>query len=107
MIDASTADEDELRGSATRSRSPARAPCGRTSSTGIVKFGDVDSLGGATIALFDVETARSVLGKTGYDAVAVAAKDGVGEQTLLDAIARDAARLGRGEDRRRAGAGGR
>ena len=55
--------------------------------TGIVRFGDVDSLGGATIALFDVETARTVLAKTGFDAVAVAAKDGVGEERLLTAIA--------------------
>ena len=45
--------------------------------TGIVRFGDVDSLGGATIALFDVATARQVLAKSGFDAVAVAARDGV------------------------------
>jgi putative ABC transport system permease protein len=55
---------------------------------GIARFGDVDSLGGATIALFDVETARSVLGKTGFDAVAVAAKDGVSQEALVDAIGR-------------------
>ena len=54
--------------------------------TGIARFGDVSSLGGATIALFDVGTARTVLGKTGFDAVAVAAKDGVGEAELLDSI---------------------
>ena len=56
--------------------------------TGIVRFGDVDSLGGATIALFDVATARQVLDKSGYDAVAVAAKDGVSQERLIDAIAR-------------------
>ena len=54
--------------------------------TGIVSFGDVASLGGATIALFDVATARSVLGKTGFDAIAVAATEGVGEAELLTAI---------------------
>ena len=56
--------------------------------TGIARFGDVNSLGGATIALFDVETARSVLSKTGFDAVAVAARDGVAQQTLIDSIQR-------------------
>ncbi len=55
---------------------------------GIVRFGDVDSLGGATIALFDVDTARGVLGKVGFDAIAVAAKDGVSQERLVDAIAR-------------------
>ena len=55
--------------------------------TGIARFGDVDSLGGATIALFDVATARQVLDKPGFDAVAVAAKDGVSQERLIDAIA--------------------
>ena len=55
--------------------------------TGIARFGDVSSLGGATIALFDVETARSVLRKSGFDAVAVAAREGVGQEKLIDSIA--------------------
>ena len=54
--------------------------------TGIVRFGDVDSLGGATIALFDVATARQVLAKSGFDAVAVAAREGVPQEELIDAI---------------------
>jgi len=54
--------------------------------TGIARFGDVASLGGATIALFDVATARQVLDKTGFDAVAVAAKEGVGNEQLIDSI---------------------
>jgi len=54
---------------------------------GIARFGDVDSLGGATIALFDLPTARQVLGKSGFDAVAVAAREGVGQPSLIDAIA--------------------
>jgi putative ABC transport system permease protein len=56
--------------------------------TGIARFGDVNSLGGATIALFDVETARSVLGKTGFDALAVAAREGVDQQKLIESIER-------------------
>jgi putative ABC transport system permease protein len=62
-------------------------PVGSYELTGVARFGDVDSLGGATIALFDVETARTVLGKSGFDAVAVAAKDGVSQERLIDAIA--------------------
>jgi putative ABC transport system permease protein len=54
--------------------------------TGIARFGDVASLGGATIALFDVATARQVLDKTGFDAVAVAGRDGVDTQKLIDSI---------------------
>jgi putative ABC transport system permease protein len=54
--------------------------------TGIARFGDVDSLGGATIALFDVATAQQVLAKNGYDAVAVAARDGVSSTKLIDSI---------------------
>ncbi len=56
--------------------------------TGIARFGDVNSLGGATIALFDVETARSVLRKTGFDAVAVSAHEGVSQEKLIDSIQR-------------------
>ncbi len=55
--------------------------------TGIARFGEVDSLGGATIALFDVPTARQMLDKSGFDAVAVAARDGVGQTKLIDSIA--------------------
>ncbi len=45
--------------------------------TGLATFGDVDSLGGATIAVFDIPTARSVLGMTGFEAIQVAARPGV------------------------------
>ena len=47
--------------------------------TGLARFGGVDSLGGATIAVFDIPTARTVLGKTGFDAIQVAAAPGVCE----------------------------
>ncbi len=86
VIDVSTADEQNYEIGDTvevAGEGPVRA----YELTGIVTFGDVASLGGATIALFDIDTARSVLGKTGFDAVAVAARDGVGEERLLDAIA--------------------
>jgi putative ABC transport system permease protein len=53
---------------------------------GIVKFGDVSSLGGATIALFDVPTAQQVLHKDGFDAISAAAKDGVSQGELIQRI---------------------
>ncbi len=75
--------------------------------TGIVRFGDVNSLGGATIALFDVDTARSVLGKTGLRR---GRRGGEGRRRRGEAAGRDRGHdpgLGRGQDRRRAGQGGR
>ncbi|HJU47708.1 MAG TPA: ABC transporter permease, partial [Gaiellaceae bacterium] len=63
-------------------------PLRRYTLTGIVRFGDVDSLGGATIAVFDVATARTVLHKDGYDAIAVAAKPGVSRPELISGIER-------------------
>ena len=55
--------------------------------TGLAQFGGVDSLGGATIATFDIPTARRVLGKTGFDAIQVAAAPGVSEAELAREIA--------------------
>jgi putative ABC transport system permease protein len=51
--------------------------------TGIAKFGNVDSLGGATFAVFDVPTAQRLLHKEGVlDAISVASKPGVSPQQL-------------------------
>jgi putative ABC transport system permease protein len=47
----------------------------------------VDSLGGATFAVFDIPTARSVLDKTGFDAIQVAAAPGVSDAQLAREIA--------------------
>ena len=85
VIDRSTAEKHDF-AVGDRIEVAGEGPVREYELTGIVRFGDVDSLGGATIALFDVETARGVLGKDGFDAIAVAAKDGVGDPELLDAI---------------------
>ena len=53
---------------------------------GIAKFGSVDSLGGATIAIFDTRTAQGLLGKPGYDLIAVSAKPGVSPEKLVGDI---------------------
>ena len=55
--------------------------------TGIAKFGSVDSLGGATIAVFDVPTAQALFQKEGrFDSISVAAKEGVSPEQLVQAL---------------------
>jgi putative ABC transport system permease protein len=51
--------------------------------TGIARFGDVSTLGGATFAVWDIPTARAALGSKGYTAVSVAAKSGVSDARLV------------------------
>lgn len=65
----------------------AEGPVRTVTVTGLARFGGVDSLGGATIAVFDIPTARSVMGKTGFDAIQVAAAPGVSEDQLAREIA--------------------
>src|ERR687887_762558 len=54
---------------------------------GIAKYGDVDSLGGATFAIFDVSTAQKLfrLGDT-FTAISVQAKHGVSPAALVDRL---------------------
>jgi putative ABC transport system permease protein len=54
---------------------------------GIAKYGDVNTIGGATFAVFDVEVARQLLHKPGYDAISVAAADGVSQADLVRRLA--------------------
>jgi putative ABC transport system permease protein len=85
VIDLNTADGEGFR-VGDRVQIAGEGPLRDYTLTGIVRFGDVASLGGATIALFDVATAREVLGKTGFDAISIAAKDGVAQDDLLAAV---------------------
>jgi putative ABC transport system permease protein len=52
---------------------------------GVGEIGGV-SIGGATLAVFDVSTAASILHKSGYDDISVAAKPGVSETRLAAVI---------------------
>ena len=55
--------------------------------TGIVSFGDVDSLGFASIAAWDVKTAQTLLDREGrYDSVSIAAKPGTSAAELVKAV---------------------
>jgi putative ABC transport system permease protein len=52
--------------------------------SGIAGFGDVNSLGGATVAVFDLPTAQHLLHKSGrFDTIGIARKPGVSEAELL------------------------
>ena len=54
---------------------------------GVATFGDVDSLGGATMAIFDLPTAQALLHKSGvYDGISIQAKDGTAPAALIKAV---------------------
>ena len=55
--------------------------------TGIVKFGSVSTIGGATLAGFDLPTAQRIFNKPGkLDEIAVAAAPGVSDEQLVQQI---------------------
>ena len=65
----------------------ATGPVEQYTITGIAKFGEVDSLGGAVIAVFDMPTAQALLHQENhYDELAVTAADGTSEAQLRDAV---------------------
>jgi putative ABC transport system permease protein len=54
---------------------------------GIARFGSVDSIGGATFAVFDVPTAQAVLDKEGeFDSIFLAASPGVSDEEVADQV---------------------
>jgi putative ABC transport system permease protein len=54
---------------------------------GIVKYGSVDSIGSATIAVFDPQTAQSLFRKEGqFDVIRVQSKSGIATSKLLNEI---------------------
>jgi putative ABC transport system permease protein len=55
--------------------------------TGIATFGNVDSLGGATMAIFDIGTAQTLLHKDhAFDGISIAAKEGTSSAQLVRAV---------------------
>ncbi|HJV30472.1 MAG TPA: FtsX-like permease family protein [Gaiellaceae bacterium] len=50
---------------------------------GIAQYGDVDTIGSATMAIFDVRAAQRLLEKPGYDVITVAGRDGVSDEVLI------------------------
>jgi putative ABC transport system permease protein len=77
VIDAGTA-EREGYAVGDRVRFQARGPVRTAEITGIATFGDVDSIGTATFAVFDLETAQALFDKQGrYDEILVGGPDSV------------------------------
>jgi putative ABC transport system permease protein len=65
----------------------AIGPVERLRVSGIVKFGSVSTIGGATLSGFDLATAQKLFGKPGkLDEIAVSANQGVSDQKLLAQI---------------------
>ena len=55
--------------------------------TGTASYGEVDSLGFGSIAVWDLETAQKVLDREGrYDAISIAAKSGTSPAELVKAV---------------------
>ena len=63
-----------------------RGPEERFTIVGLARFEGVSTMGGAAIAIFDVETAQRLHGTEDFTAISVAAADGVTGTQLLEAI---------------------
>ena len=80
VIDAGTADREGYSVGDTITVQ-ARGPEQRVEVSGIATFGDVDSIGTATLALFDLDAAQSLFDKRGrYTEILVGGPDSVGVQ---------------------------
>ena len=54
---------------------------------GVAQYGDIDSLGSLSFAVFTIPAAQELLDRAGqYDAISVAAREGVSEEELVAAI---------------------
>jgi putative ABC transport system permease protein len=86
VIDANTAD-DYGYGVGDRIGIAALGPVKQYEITGVAAFGSVDSIGGATIAVFDLPTAQALFQKEGrFDAISIAAKNGVSPAELVSDV---------------------
>ncbi|MEZ0233885.1 MAG: ABC transporter permease [Actinomycetota bacterium] len=87
LIDAATAGNAGLE-IGDRIRILFQGPPQEFSIVGIAGFGEADNLGGATLAVFDTETAQDVLGKPGvFDAISVVGDEGVAASKLRASVA--------------------
>ena len=86
MIDVGTADEQGYKiGDPVKIATVQ--PVSEFKIVGLAQYGDVSSLGSATFAVFTIPTAQSLLDRQGkFDAISVAAKDGVTPQQLAKEI---------------------
>ena len=86
VIDGSTADKEGFKVGDTVGVQ-GRGPVEQLHISGIVKFGSVSTIGGATLAGFDLPTAQRIFDMQGkLDEIAVAAKPGVSDQQLANEL---------------------
>jgi putative ABC transport system permease protein len=86
VIDAGTADDEDYTVGDSIGIS-AQGPKEDFEIVGIAQYGDLDSIGSATFAVFDVPTAQAVTRREGeFDAISAAAKEGVSDAQLVRAI---------------------
>jgi putative ABC transport system permease protein len=86
VIDQSTAKKEDIKiGDIVGVQ--AEGPVHRLNVSGIVKFGSVATIGGATLAGFDLPTAQKLFGEPGkLDEIAVSSKPGISDPELLRQI---------------------
>ena len=86
VIDAGTAKNDNYK-VGDKIGVAGEGPQRQMTVSGIAKFGSVDSIGGATFAVFDVPTAQKLLDKEGqFDVIYVTPKSGVSEAEVADQV---------------------
>ncbi|MGH3023845.1 MAG: ABC transporter permease [Gaiellaceae bacterium] len=86
VIDAGTADREDYAVGDTISISTLQ-PKQDFEVVGIAKFGEVDSLGSATFAIFDLQTAQTLLDREGQvDEISVAGVEGTTPEQLINEI---------------------
>ena len=86
VVDESTAGKKDIR-IGQQIGVQAQGPVERFRVSGLVKFGAVSTIGGATLAGFDLPTAQRLFDKTGkLDQIRVGAKSGVSPDELVAAI---------------------
>jgi putative ABC transport system permease protein len=86
VLDQGTADDQKLKVGSTVRIAAGRAADYRV--VGIARFGDVKTLGSASVAVFDLAVAQQALGRgDSYDDILVAADEGVSSRTLRAALA--------------------
>ncbi|MFB4319483.1 ABC transporter permease [Actinomadura sp. 21ATH] len=85
-VDAGTAEKEGFK-AGDRIRILFQGPPREFTVTGVVGFGEADNMAGATLAAFDMATARQVLNRPGvFDEVDVVAAPGVSPEVLRDRV---------------------
>ena len=88
VLDKATAKKQHLAAGDTVGVAAAGGGGARYRVTGIAKYGDVDSLGGAMLAVFTVPVAQQLTGKAGQlDTISLAARKGVAPERLVREVA--------------------